>query len=88
MHHKVKKVFPLQGFKLGVQFSEGTTKIYDIKPLFDRINSFKSFQDNPASFFEVQVDVGGYGIVWSDTCDLSCAELWDNGCKVEKPFVI
>jgi len=86
MFHKVKNVFPLPNFKLSVQFSEGTTKIYDVKPLFDRIKIFKSFQDNPAAFSEVRVDVGGYGIVWNDDCDLSCDELWDNGREVKTPF--
>ena len=37
MFHKVKNVFPLPEFKLSIQFSEGATKIYDVKPLFDKI---------------------------------------------------
>jgi len=86
MFHKVKNVFPLPDFKLSVQFSEGTTKIYDVKPLFDRIKVFQSFQDNPITFSDVKVDVGGYGIVWNDNCDLSCDELWDNGYEVKTPF--
>ena len=34
MFHKVKAVTPLPGYHLSVQFAEGVTKTYDLKPLF------------------------------------------------------
>lgn len=86
MFHKVKNVFPLPEFKLSVQFSEGATKIYDVKPLFDKISAFNELKNNPEEFSCVTVDVGGYGIIWNDDLDLSCDELWENGVKVETPF--
>ena len=86
MFHKVKSVAPLSGFKLSVQFSEGVTKLYDVKPLFERISAFRYLKDNPSEFDCVSVDVGGYGIVWNDDLDLSCDELWENGVVVETPF--
>lgn len=85
MFHKIKNVSPLPEYKLSVQFAEGVTKIYDVKPLFQKIPSFKSLQNNK-DFGDVYVDVGGYGIVWNDTFDLSCDELWENGVEVETPF--
>ena len=86
MFHKVKNVFPLPEFKLSVQFSEGVTKIYDVKPLFDKIPMFAELKNNSEEFSCVTVDVGGYGIVWNDDLDLSCDELWENGVKVDTPF--
>ena len=86
MFHKIKNVSPLPEYKLSVQFSEGVTKIYDVKPLFDRIPEFKYFLKNPRAFEEVCVDTGGYGIVWNDDIDLSCDELWDNGTAIKTPF--
>lgn len=86
MFHKVKSVAPLPDFKLSVQFSEGVTKIYDVKPLFERFLSFCILRDNPAEFGCVSVDIGGYGIIWNDDLDLSCDELWENGTVVETPF--
>lgn len=86
MFHKVKSVTPLPDFKLSVQFSEGVTKLYDVKHLFEKISAFRYFNDNPAEFECVSVDVGGYGIVWNDDLDLSCDELWENGIVVETPF--
>ncbi len=85
MFHKIKSVSPLPDFKLSVQFAEGVTKIYDVKPLFNKIPTFKSLEtDN--DFDGVYVDVGGYGIVWNDELDLSCDELWENGVEIKTPF--
>ena len=85
MFHKIKNVSALPEYKLSVQFSEGVTKIYDVKPLFDRLPAFRSLESNN-DFGGVYVDVGGYGIIWNDELDLSCDELWDNGTTVETPF--
>lgn len=86
MFHKVKNVAPLADFKLSIQFSEGVTKLYDLKPLFEKLSAFQYLKNNPAEFECVSVDVGGYGIVWNDDLDLSCDELWENGMVVETPF--
>lgn len=86
MFHKVKNVSVLPDYKLSVQFSEGVTKLYDVKTLFDKIPVFKTFEKNPEKFSDVTVDVGGYGIVWDDDIDLSCDELWENGEKIDTPF--
>ena len=86
MFHKIKNVSALPDYRLSVQFSEGVTKLYDVKPLFDRFSVFKTFQQLPELFHEVAVDVGGCGIVWNDDLDLSCDELWENGVVVKTPF--
>lgn len=85
MFHKTKNVSPLTDYRLSVQFAEGCTKIYDVKPLFDAIPAFKELKE-PHLFSEVTVDVGGYGIIWNDDLDLSCDELWENGIVTETPF--
>ena len=76
MFHKIKNVSALPEYKLSVQFSEGVTKIYDVKPLFEKIPLFAELKGNHAEFACVTVDIGGYGIVWNDDLDLSCDELW------------
>ena len=85
MFHKIKSVTPLKNYKLSVQFSEGVTKIYDVSSLFEKWEMFKALEDG-GMFFTVEVDVGGYGIVWNDDLDISCDELWANGEKIETPF--
>ena len=86
MFHKIKNVSALPEYRLSVQFSEGVTKIYDVKPLFEKLPVFVSLKDNLQEFASVSVDVGGYGILWNDELDLSCDELWENGVKVDTPF--
>lgn len=86
MFHKIKNVSPLPGFKLSVQFCEGVTKLYDVKPLFERLPVFANLEKHPEIFSGVSVDVGGYGIVWTDELDLSCDELWEHGVSVDTPF--
>ena len=86
MFHKVKSVRALPDFKLSVQFAEGITKIYDVTPLFDKWEAFRLLKKNPELFSDVEVDTGGYGIVWNDDIDLSCDELFENGKAVKTPF--
>ncbi|MGM9602447.1 MAG: DUF2442 domain-containing protein [Faecousia sp.] len=86
MFHKVKNVSALPDFRLSVQFSEGVTKLYDIKPLFEKLPVFRYLKEHPEEFNGVSVDVGGYGIVWNDDLDLSCDELWEHGAQVDTPF--
>ena len=86
MFHKVKAVNALSDFRLSVQFIEGVTKIYGVKPLFLKWEAFKELERNPELFYSVEVDAGGYGIIWSDDLDLSCDELYENGETVSTPF--
>ena len=86
MFHKVKNVTPLPDFKLSVQFCEGATKIYDVTPLISKWDMFAVLNTQPEIFGTVEVDVGGYGIIWGDDLDISCDELWANGVAVETPF--
>ncbi len=86
MFHKIKIVSALADYKLSVQFSEGVTKIYDVKPLFEKLPVFLDLKDNPQQFYCVSVDVGGYGVVWNDELALSCDELWEHGIQVDTPF--
>lgn len=85
MFHKVKEVYPLPDMRLSVIFANGATKVYDVAPLLSRFDAFKMLQDSHV-FGSVEVDVGGYGIVWNDDIDLSCDELWENGVTEETPF--
>lgn len=86
MFHKIKNVAALPDYRLSVQFSEGVTKIYDVKPLFEKLPVFAALKDDVQTFYSVSVDIGGYGIVWNDELDLSCDELWEHGTQVHTPF--
>ena len=79
MFHKVKTVCPLPDYQLCVQFAEGVTKIYEVKPLFKKWKLFELLKQKPELFHEVAVAPGGYGIIWNDEIDLACDELYENG---------
>ena len=85
MFHKVKDISALPNLRLSVQFANGTTKVYDVAPLLERFAAFQPLQDENL-FSSVEVDVGGYGIIWNDDIDLSCDELWANGIETKTPF--
>ena len=90
MFNKVKNVFPLDDYKLLVQFCVGVTKIYDVKPLFEWKDIFKSLKENDL-FYGVYVDVGGYGIVWNDELDISAEGIYEKGvdyCVTDKASLI
>ena len=86
MFHKVKAVNALENYRLSVQFAEGINKIYNVSQLFDKWEVFRCLKDNPILFSNVQVDVGGYGIIWNDELDISCDELYANGEIIKTPF--
>ena len=86
MFHKIKSVTALEDHILSVQFSEGIAKRYDVKPLFDKYPMFFPLKEDTALFSSVEVDVGGYGIIWNDDIDIACDELFYNGETIQTPF--
>ena len=86
MFHKVKTVNVISDYRLSVRFAEGVTKIYDLKPLFEKWPVFRNLRNDKTLLYCVEVDKGGYGIIWNDDIDLSSDELFENGETVETPF--
>ena len=85
MFHKIKNVTPLKDFKLSIQFAEGITKIYYMKKLIENNKIFANLKDINL-FNSVEVDIGGYGVIWNDDIDISCDELFENSKKIDTPF--
>lgn len=84
MFHKVNSVSATKDYKLIIHFWDGTTKLYDVRPLFKKWKIFEQLKNG--SFEDVKVDEGGYGISWNDEIDLSAEELWENGEKIKTVF--
>lgn len=87
MYRKIKSVKPLNNLKLSAVFQDGTEKEYNVGALSSVFPQFKEFETNPDLFAQVKVDVGGYGISWSDELDLSADEIWECGITVGKKDV-
>ena len=79
MFKKIVSIETKENFILIAIFESGETKEYDIKPLFDKIASFRDLKNINGLFNQVKVDIGGYGIVWNDYIDLSSDEIYYNG---------
>ncbi len=62
---------------LWVEFSNHEVRKYDISKLLEK-PMFKPLQ-NPHFFRSFSIDLGGYGLTWSDAIDISEYELWQNG---------
>lgn len=86
MFHKLKAVYALPNFILRTHFVEGTHKLYDLKPLFNKVEAFQQLLTNQNLYTKVYVDVGGFGVVWNDELDLSCDEIWEHGTTITSPF--
>ena len=85
MFHKIRSVTPLENLELLVVFCEGITKKYNCKRLMEFNKVFNDLL-KPNIFEKVKVDVGGYGILWNKSLDVSCNELFYHGETVESIF--
>ena len=77
--HRIKNITPLPDFILLAEFQDGSVKKYDVKPIMKKIPVFQMLEYVPKLFEQVNVDTGGYGVVWNDEIDLDCNELYYNG---------
>ena len=82
MFHKIQSVTPRSALVLLVEFQDGSTREYDVKPLLKKWPVFQMLDYVPGLFAQVRVDAGGYGVSWNDDIDLACDELYHNGVPV------
>ena len=96
MFHKIKNMIPLPDYVLNVQFADGVTKQYDMKPQFERYPMISPLRDHPELYYSAAIDLGGYGVVWNDDIDIACDKLYHNDklvngqdvCKFGKQWVV
>ena len=72
MFHKLKSVTPLPDYTLLANFSDGSVKSYDFRPLLDRMEVYAPLRESPAFWASAAVDPGGYGVSWSTSLPRSC----------------
>lgn len=78
MFHKIINVETLNNKILKIYFENKKIKYYDMKNLIENNINFKSL-NNDAIFNMAKVDIGGYGVIWTDEIDISGEELYVNG---------
>lgn len=78
MHYpKVVSALAIDRHTLLVEFDNNEKKKYDVTPLLSR-DMFSPLK-NPTLFKAVQVEQGGYAVVWNSKIDISEYELWVHG---------
>jgi hypothetical protein len=76
----LKDIKPLSDYRLKCLFSDGSTRIADIKPFLDK-EAFKPVND--PQVFSSKLHNGGYFAEWKDyEADLSPDTLWHISVKV------
>lgn len=78
---KVKNVKAKENGILYVEFSNGITKIYNVRLLASKSPVFEAVL-NDSVFFSVGVKEEGYGIIWNNSVGIPNDELWKNGVEV------
>ncbi len=74
---KIRSVETIDDHTLVVEFDNAQKRQYDVTPLLER-ELFAPLR-TPALFKSVQVEQGGYAVVWNTNIDLSEFEIWSNG---------
>ncbi|MCD8347781.1 MAG: helix-turn-helix domain-containing protein [Lachnospiraceae bacterium] len=83
MAHKIKSIKAKENLMIEATFFDGSIKEYNIANLFSAYPQLKILENNPL-FYAVQIDVGGYGISWSDDLDLDAETIWEEGFQIGK----
>ena len=76
----IASVKPMDNHILLVEFVNKERRIYDVTPLLGK-EMFIPLKD-PRLFKNVQVERGGYAVLWNEEIDISEYELWKNGISV------
>jgi hypothetical protein len=75
--HRVISAQAINDHTLLVEFDNAEKRQYDVTPLLSK-EAFAPLKD-PALFKSVEVEKGGYAVIWNSDIDLSEYELWQNG---------
>jgi hypothetical protein len=74
---RIKSAVAVDDRTLLVQFDNDSQRKYDITPLLGK-ETFAPLS-SPALFRSVQVELGGYAVVWNSDIAISEHELWVHG---------
>ena len=85
MFVKISSVAALPDYVLLVGFTSGEYKQFDLKPLIEKYEPFKSLTQVAGLYEQVKIDAGGYGLIWNDDLDISADGIYEKGFNCEPP---
>lgn len=80
--HPLKYVIPMLGYDLICCFKNGETKVFNMKPVFEKYPEFNALKKD-GLFYKAYVDLGGLCVTFNDELDLSEETLYQHGRKFD-----
>lgn len=77
IYPRIESAKTIDDHTLVIKFNNKQKRKYDITPLLEK-EMFAPLK-NQALFKAVQIEQGGYAIVWNSNIDISEYELWSHG---------
>lgn len=74
---RIKKVSPIKGFTVLLEFTDGTSREIDLEPYLHG-EIFESLRNDPEAFKAVKVDQRMGSIVWENGADIDPDVLYYN----------
>ena len=79
---KIEDVLPLEDYGLLVFFRDGVIKRCDLKKFFEKTQAFHILLKKPEYFEHVQIQTGGYGVLWDTNMAVSDSMLYRLGMSI------
>ena len=81
---RIKKLEPLENYRLFVVFDDGTKIIYDVKEDIENIPDYSVLMTTYGLFNQVQLDQSRTCIFWNDYIDLPSDTIYEYGSKISE----
>ena len=81
---RIKKLEPLENYRLFVVFDDGTKIIYDVKEDIENIPDYSVLMTTYGLFNQVQLDQSRTCIFWNDYIDLPSDAIYEYGSKISE----
>lgn len=74
--HRIKNVRPLDGFLVECDFFDGSKRLFDLADFAERYPFYRSILDDPSTFQNITIILGGDAIAWDDMHDISSERIY------------
>ncbi|MCQ2507604.1 MAG: DUF2442 domain-containing protein [Dorea sp.] len=80
---RIKKIMPMDDYRLQVAFDDGKEVIYDVKEDIAQIPSYEDLVAIRGLFEQVQLDQSRTCVFWNDEIDLPSDTIYEYGTVLE-----
>lgn len=80
---RIKKIMPIDNYRLQVAFDDGKEVIYDVKEDIEQLPSYDDLVTIRGLFEQVQLDQSRTCVFWTDEIDLPSDTIYEYGTVLE-----